>query len=99
MPDAHSSGKNRIVIAAAVVAAAGGFLAGSAGPPTALADGRPRHAQPILPTSFVPPAVAVERGGFAVVGAADGLYYVVAADGTSCAVTAGRSNRDLLYWR
>lgn len=93
------SPRDRIMVAVAVLAAVGGYIAGIAGPSTAIADGRPRGAEIILPAHCAPPVVAIERGGYAVVGASDGRYYVVRADGTSCVVSAGRNNRDQLYWR
>ncbi len=51
----------------------------------------------LVPVSIVPPAVAVPKGGWAVVGAADDRYYIVREDGTTLEVKPDR--REYLIWR
>ena len=51
----------------------------------------------LVPVSIQPPAVAVPKDGFAIVGAADDRYYIVRADGTTIDVQPDR--RAYLLWR
>ena len=51
----------------------------------------------LVPVSVQPPAVAVPKDGFAVVGAADDRYYLIREDGTTIDVQPDR--RAFLLWR
>ena len=51
----------------------------------------------IFPISITPPAIAVEKGGWALVGAADGRYYIVCEDGRTVDIWPER--RHNLFWR
>jgi len=57
----------------------------------------PSPKKELVPVSLSPPAIAVARTGWAVVGGADGGYYVVREDGRAIEVMIDRQHR--LLWR
>ena len=104
--DGHQFKRNRYLPwVAGLVAAVAGYLAGvGAGTSnSAFADdspakvGRMLKDKELVPVVIQPPAIALNRGGIALVGAADDRYYIIQADGTALMVEWDR--RRGLYWR
>ena len=97
--------KRYLPLAAGLIAATAGYLVGT-GVGTnnaAFAGDEPAKVSQMLkdkelvPVLIQPPAVALNRGGIALVGADDGRYYIIQADGTALMVESDR--RHGLFWR
>ena len=97
--------KRYLPLAAGLIAATAGYLAGSGAgvSNTAFAGDEPAKVarmlkdKELVPVVVQPPAIALSRGGIALVGADDGRYYIIQADGTALMVESDR--RHGLFWR
>jgi hypothetical protein len=104
-------GARTSVVIAALALALGFGLGSQSNGPSALAQGAERSTleerlalielrlreKDLVPIIVQPPAVGSSKDGFAVVGGADGRYYVVRSDGASEEVVLDR--RTDLFWR
>jgi len=88
----------RLPLAAAALALIVGYLIGTDAPANGVVTTRlDLKDRLLIPVGITPPAVAVDRDGWTVVGAADDRYYVVHQDGSAIEVMVDRRHK--LFWR